>query len=178
VAFEPLTDGVDLGVREREFAGAAGCVSKAATESPARAAGASGPAAIGAVLKDPKYRDVDQVSKAIGRARNHHVAEYRALIDGLELARRHGIERIRVFLDSSLVVNTVNGDWNVKPEDLRELRANACDLVREFTDIKLCWVLREMNSEADALASQALGRPASKRRSTGHVPDTDGQPST
>jgi ribonuclease HI len=129
----------------------------------ADAGGASGPAAVGVVLKDPKYRDVDQVSKRIGRARNHHVAEYRALIEGLKLARRYEVERIRVFLDSSLVVNTVNGG-NLNPDDLRKLRAKACDLVREFKDIRLCWVPRGMNCEADALASKALGRSASKRR--------------
>ena len=98
------------------------------------------------------------MSKAIGRARNHHVAEYRALIEGLEVARRYGIEQIRVFLDSRLVVETVNGDWKVKPQDIGELRAKACDLVGEFTDIKLCWVPREMNTEADALSGRALGR--------------------
>ena len=119
---------------------------------------ASGPAAIGVVLKDPKYRDVDEVSKQIGLARNHHEAEYKALIEGLKLARRHGINRIRVFLDSALVVNTVNGDWKLEPEHLRDLCTKACVLIKEFADIKVCWVPREMNLEADALASRALGR--------------------
>ena len=81
--------------------------------------GAAGPAAIGVVLKDHNYRDVDEVSQPIGCARNHHEAEYKALIAGLELARRHGIDRIRVFTDSALVVNTVNGDWNLQPEHLK-----------------------------------------------------------
>ena len=119
---------------------------------------ASGQAAIGVVLKDPKYRDVEEVSKAVGWARNHHEAEYKALIEGLELARRHGIDRIRVFLDSALVVNTVNGDWKLEPEHLKALCATARALVKEFPDIKMCWVPREMNLEADALASRALGR--------------------
>jgi ribonuclease HI len=119
---------------------------------------ASGPAAIGVVLKDPKYRDVDEVSKGIGWARNHHEAEYKALIEGLELARHHRIDRIRVFLDSALVVNTVNGDWKLKPEHLKDLCTMACVLVKEFADFKMCWVPREMNVEADALASRALGR--------------------
>jgi ribonuclease HI len=119
---------------------------------------ASGPAAVGVVLKDPKYRDVDEVSKRIGWARNHHEAEYKALIEGLELARRHGIDRIRVFLDSALVVNTVNDDWKLEPEHLKDLCAMARVLAKEFTDFKLCWVPREMNVEADALASRALGR--------------------
>lgn len=119
---------------------------------------ASGQAAIGVVLNDPKYRDVDEVSKGIGWARDHHEAEYKALIEGLELARRHGIDRIRVFLDSALVVNTVNGDWKLRPEHLKDLCTMACVLVKEFVDIKMCWVPREMNVEADALASRALGR--------------------
>jgi ribonuclease HI len=118
----------------------------------------SGQAAIGVVLKDPEYRDVDEVSKGIGWARSHHVAEYDALIEGLKLARRHQIGRLRVFLDSALVVNTVNGDSKVKAEHLKDLCAMACVLVKEFADIKVCWVPREMNLEADALASKALGR--------------------
>jgi ribonuclease HI len=120
--------------------------------------GAAGPAAIGVVLKDHKYRDVDQVSQPIGWARNHHEAEYKALIAGLELARRHGIDRIRVFSDSALVVNTVNDDWNLQPEHLKDLCVKAGLLVKEFADIKLSWVPREMNLEADTLASRALGR--------------------
>ena len=119
---------------------------------------ASGQAAIGVLLKDPRYRDVDELSKGIGWARSHHVAEYKALIAGLELARRHGIDRIRVFLDSTLVVNTVNGDSKLKPEHLKDLYSMACVLVKEFADVKVCWVPREMNVEADALASRALGR--------------------
>jgi len=110
------------------------------------------------VLKDHKYRDVDDVSEEIGLARNHHVAEFKALIAGLELARRYRIDRIRAFADSTLVVNAVNGDWKLQPEDLQELCVKAGLLLKEFADIKLAWVPREMNLEADALASRALGR--------------------
>ncbi len=60
------------------------------------------PGAIGVVLKDPDGNSVGEISKAIGPATNT-VAEYRALIEGLELAHLHGIKRIRVFLDSELV---------------------------------------------------------------------------
>lgn len=119
---------------------------------------ASGEAAIGVVLKDPKYRDVDQISKRIGWVKNHHEAEFKALIAGLELARYHGIDLLRVFLDSALVVNTVNRDWKLEPEHLNVLCARASLLAEEFVDIKTCWVPREMNVEADALASTALGR--------------------
>ena len=80
------------------------------------------------------------------------------LVAGLELARHHGIDRIRVFSDSALVVNTVNGDWNLQPKHLKDLCVKAALLVKEFADIKLSWVPREMNLEADTLASRALGR--------------------
>ena len=77
---------------------------------------------------------------------------------GVVLKDPDGIDRIRVFLDSALVVNTVNGDWKLEPEHLKDLCTMACVLVKEFADIKMCWVPREMNLEADALASRALGR--------------------
>jgi Reverse transcriptase-like len=60
----------------------------------------------------------------------------------------------RVALDAV----TVNGDWNLQPEHLKDLCAKAGLLVKEFADIQLSWVPREMNLEADALASRALGR--------------------
>ena len=74
-------------------------------------------------------------------ARNHHVAEYNFLIAGLELARRYRIDRIRVFSDSALVVNTVNGDSNLQPEHLKDLCVKASVLVKEFADIQLSWFL-------------------------------------
>jgi ribonuclease HI len=115
-------------------------------------------ASIGVVLKDRDYRDVEVLSKAIRRARNHHVAEFRALIAGLEMARRLEIRLLRAYTDSSLVVNSVNGDSNVREEDYRKLRARALLQVEEFADFRLCWVPREMNLEAHALADKALGR--------------------
>ena len=90
--------------------------------------------------------------------RNHHEAEYKARIAGLELARRHGIDPIRVFSDSALVVNTVKATGTSSPSTLKDLCAKAGLLVKEFETIQLSWVPREMNLEADALASRALGR--------------------
>jgi len=62
--------------------------------------------AIGVVLMDPDGRQVEAISKPIGPAINTE-AEYRALIEGLKVARSRGIRRIRVFLDSELVVDQV-----------------------------------------------------------------------
>jgi ribonuclease HI len=63
-----------------------------------------GRAAIAALLRTRRLVTVAQISKAIGPA-THNVAEYRALIEGLKLARDYGVQRIRVYMDSELVVD-------------------------------------------------------------------------
>jgi ribonuclease HI len=117
-----------------------------------------GRAAIGALLrarKPPRLVTVATISKAIGPA-THNVAEYRALIEGLMLARDHGIQRIRVYMDSELVVDQVNGVAAVKQDHLKELHRDASTLVALFKNIRICWVPREMNTEADQLVRDAL----------------------
>lgn len=116
----------------------------------------AGEAAIGAVLKNSDYLLVEAISKAIGHVDDHHVAEFRALVEGLTMAKRHGVDKIRVFTDSELLVRSVLGDVNLKSSELQALRSKARDLYRTFTDRELSWVPREMNTEADLLAGAAL----------------------
>jgi ribonuclease HI len=120
----------------------------------------AGEAAIGVVLKAP----LEEISEAIGRVEDHHVAEYRALIRGLEAARSRGIGHLRVCLDSALLVNQLNGRWKVKAEHLKPLHEQALSLIEQFADIEINWAPREVNAEADALASIPLGplRPKPK----------------
>jgi ribonuclease HI len=126
-------------------------------EQPGKAAGE---AAIGVVLKSP----LEEISEPIGSAKDQHVAEYRALIRGLEAARSHGIGHLRVCLDSALLVNQLNGRWKVKAEHLKPLHKQAVSLIQQFAEIKITWVPRKANAEADALASTPLGplRPKPK----------------
>jgi ribonuclease H / adenosylcobalamin/alpha-ribazole phosphatase len=112
-------------------------------------------AAIGALLRTSRLATVAQISEAIGPA-THNVAEYRALIEGLKLARDYGIERIRVYMDSELVVDQVNGISTVRQAHLRDLQV-AKGLAALF-DIRISWVPRKMNVEADRLVRDALGR--------------------
>ena len=110
--------------------------------------------AIGVVLRDPDGLLIEEISKPIGPAINT-VAEYRALI-GLKLARSREIQRIRVFLDSELVVDQVNGCAKVGKEHIRPLYAEACSPLQEFPNHRLSWIPRKWNAEADALATKAL----------------------
>jgi ribonuclease HI len=111
--------------------------------------------AIGVVLWDPDGQLIKEISKPTGRAINT-VAEYRALIEGLKLARGRGIPRIRVFVDSETVVEQVNGRARVGEEIIKPLHAEACSLLQEFPNIRISWIPREWNAEADALATKAL----------------------
>ena len=114
----------------------------------------AGEAAIGVVLKAP----LEEIAEPIGPVKDHHVAEYRALIRGLEAARSHGIEHLRVCLDSDLLVNQLNGRSEVKAEHLKPLHKRAVSLIQQFSDKpRITWVPREANAEADALASTPLG---------------------
>lgn len=119
-----------------------------------------GRAAIGAILRvrTPRLVTVAQISKAIGPA-THNVAEYRALIEGLKLARDYGVQRIRGYMDSELVVDQVNRVSAVRQEHLSELHKDASSLVALFESIRISWVPREWNAEADRLVRDALGRP-------------------
>jgi ribonuclease HI len=118
-----------------------------------------GRAAIGALLRTRRLVTVAQISKEIGPA-THNVAEYRGLIEGLKLARECGIQRIRVYMDSEIVVDQVNGASAVRQAHLSELHSEVKGLVEQFKSFRISWVPRELNVEADRLVNEALGAPA------------------
>ncbi len=100
-----------------------------------------------------------QISEYIGTTTNN-VAEYTALIRGLEKAKTVGIKRIRVFLDSELIVRQINGIYRVKNRKLIPLWIKAKRILEAFDDYKVIHVEREENSEADRLAKAAIKRKA------------------
>ena len=118
-----------------------------------------GRAAIGALLRTRRLETVAQISRAIGPA-THNVAEYQALIEGLKLARGYGVQQIRVYMDSEIVVDQVNGVSAVRKAHLGELHEQARGLVAQFKSFRISWVPRELNAEADRLVNDALGAPA------------------
>jgi ribonuclease HI len=116
----------------------------------------TGIAAIGAVLKNSRNLLVEAISKRIGHVDDHHVAEFGALIAGLRMAKRHGVNKIRVFTDSDLVIRSIQDEIKLRSEEHQRLRTQARKVYRTFGDRRLSWVPREMNTEADLLASRAL----------------------
>jgi dinuclear metal center YbgI/SA1388 family protein len=119
------------------------------------ARGNPGPAGIGARLLTASGDVVEELADSIGTATNN-VAEYQALIAGLETALDRGVERLDVFLDSELVVRQVNGEYKVKDAGLKPLHRQACLLLSRFHEVDVRHVRREQNAAADALVNQAI----------------------
>jgi ribonuclease HI len=114
-----------------------------------------GPASIGAVLVGPGDETIE-ISETIGHGTNNE-AEYRALVAVLEAAVARGITSLVVHGDSLLVVNQVNGDWDVSSANLKSHHQRAVTLASKIRHLKLVWIKRERNERADELSKRALG---------------------
>jgi ribonuclease HI len=123
------------------------------------ARGNPGPAGIGVLLEDADGNVLGEIARGIGETTNN-VAEYTALIEGLELALDRGVTEVEVFLDSQLVVSQVKGEWKIKNDTLRRLAVRAQSLLRRFESRSLTHVRREQNAAADKLANQGMDAAA------------------
>ena len=121
------------------------------------ARGNPGPAAYGYVLEAEDGTVLAAEGEAIGVATNN-VAEYRALVAGLERAAELGVEEVEVVSDSELVVKQMRGEYRVKNEALRELSVEAARLARRVGAVEYRHVTREHNELADRLVNEALDR--------------------
>jgi ribonuclease HI len=119
--------------------------------------GNPGPASIGAVVIDSQGNQRHEVSERIGSATNN-VAEYRALIAGLEAALALGAKRVDVRMDSELLVRQAIGRYKVKNPGLIPLHNRVLALRSRFDEVVFRHVPRGENTHADALANQALDR--------------------
>jgi ribonuclease HI len=119
------------------------------------ARGNPGPAAFAYVLEADNGTVLDARGEAIGVATNN-VAEYRALLAGLEEALRAGVTEVEVVSDSELLVKQMRGEYRVKNAALRELSVAAARLAREIGDVRYTAVRREQNELADRLVNEAL----------------------
>ncbi len=119
------------------------------------ARGNPGPAAAAAVISSPAGEELDEAAVRIGAATNN-VAEYRALLLGLERAKALGADEVEVVNDSELVAKQVTGEYRVKNADLKPLHAQALEALRGFARWSVRSVPRAQNAGADKLVNQAL----------------------
>ena len=126
---------------------------KLSTDGGAR--GNPGPAAYGYVLETEDGTVLAAHGETIGIATNN-VAEYSALIAGLEKALEVGAGEVEVVSDSELMVKQMRGEYRVKNEALRELFLDASRLARRIGRVSYTAVRREHNELADRLVNEAL----------------------
>jgi ribonuclease HI len=117
--------------------------------------GNPGPAAIGVVVSDSDGAVLEEVAERIGVATNN-VAEYRALLKGLERAAALGASEIELVNDSELVARQITGAYKVKHPAMKPLYAEAVTALRQFERARIRSVPRAQNVRADELVNLAL----------------------
>jgi ribonuclease HI len=131
---------------------------KARLSTDGGARGNPGPAAYGYVLETEDGTILAAHGERIGVATNN-VAEYSALVAGLERALELGVDEVEVVSDSELLVKQMTGEYRVKNEALRELNERASRLARRLGRVDYTAVRREHNELADRLVNDALDAP-------------------
>jgi probable phosphoglycerate mutase len=127
------------------------------------ARGNPGPAGAGALVRDELGNAVAAVSKFLGRRTNNY-AEYEAVILAFEElaalvpAEERESTLVEVKLDSLLVVRQMQGEWKVKHPDMKTQQARLSKAASVFGTITFMHVPRAQNSDADALANEAMDR--------------------
>jgi ribonuclease H / adenosylcobalamin/alpha-ribazole phosphatase len=128
---------------------------KARLSTDGGARGNPGPAAYGYVLEADDGTVLAAHGEAIGVATNN-VAEYRALVAGLEKAVELGVRELEVVSDSELLVKQMKGIYRIKNEALQDLARQASRLARQIGRVRWTAVRREHNELADRLVNEAL----------------------
>ena len=119
------------------------------------ARGNPGPAAAGAVITDADGEVLSARGYYLGETTNN-VAEYEAVLRGLQEAERLGGTELEIFCDSELIVKQINGQYRVKNAKLKTLHSEAMKRIQSFAQVKVQHVYREENTVADSLVNQAL----------------------
>ncbi|HLY50597.1 MAG TPA: ribonuclease HI family protein [Solirubrobacteraceae bacterium] len=119
------------------------------------ARGNPGPAAIGVVISAADGSVVEELAEPIGRASNN-VAEYHALLRGVERARELGATEVEIIGDSELIARQLTGAYKVKHPAMKPLHERATAALREFDRWQIRTVPRAQNARADALVNAAL----------------------
>nr|XP_043637957.1 uncharacterized protein LOC122608955 [Erigeron canadensis] len=109
----------------------------------------------------------EQVSSSLTQTRKNHLclrfdflasnneAEYEALLAGLRIARKMGVEKIHAFVDSQLVANQIKGAFEASQKTMQLYLEEARKIISEFKKFNIEQVPRSQNKKADALSKLA-----------------------
>jgi probable phosphoglycerate mutase len=117
--------------------------------------GNPGPAGAGAQITDGDGAVLAEIAEGLGETTNN-VAEYTAVIRGLERALELGAREVLLRSDSQLLINQIEGRYRVRTPHLQPLHRRVRELARRFERIDYEHVRRERNTEADRLANAGV----------------------
>ncbi|MCI5120900.1 MAG: reverse transcriptase-like protein [Candidatus Electrothrix sp. AUS4] len=117
--------------------------------------GNPGEAGAGSVLLDADGQELAARSAYLGQCTNN-VAEYKALLLGVQSALELGCSRLEIFLDSQLIVRQLQGQYKVKHAALQPLFAEVKGLLGKLQHWTVAHVPREQNKRADELANRGI----------------------
>jgi len=121
--------------------------------------GNPGPAGVGVVLTDDRGGKVAEIAKYIGISTNN-VAEYLAVLYGLQEAICRKTKKVVLNVDSQLVARQLKGEYKVKDQNILKFFDLALNLFRGFDKVEIREIPREENKDADALANKAINLKA------------------
>lgn len=137
--------------------------SRLVVEADGASRGNPGAAAGGAVVLDPETGQVVARAGVLCGHASNNVAEYRGMIEGLDIALAMAPEgSVHVRMDSKLVVEQMSGRWKIKHPDMQDLAKAARELIGSRS-VTFEWIPREENARADAAANDALDRDETYR---------------
>jgi len=137
--------------------------SRLVVEADGASRGNPGAAAGGAVVLDPETGQVVARAGVLCGHASNNVAEYRGMIEGLDIALAMAPEgSVHVRMDSKLVVEQMSGRWKIKHPDMQDLARAARELIGSRS-VTFEWIPRDENARADAAANVALDRDETYR---------------
>ncbi len=116
--------------------------------------GNPGNSGVGVLIKDREY-NTHKIKRYLGILTNNQ-AEYEALITALNSAKELKKSHLKIYTDSLLLANQINGMWRVNNPKIAALHKKARELIKEFRHVEVKHIPRELNREADKLANQAI----------------------
>ena len=117
--------------------------------------GNPGPSGIGVVILGEDDKKLKEVYKYIGNTTNN-IAEYNALVYGLDEALMLRADEVILNLDSELVVKQLNGEYKVRDANIRLFFDKALHILKSFKHFEINHIDRSLNKEADRLANKAI----------------------
>jgi ribonuclease HI len=142
------------GDREEVWSGKlAGQILQLFTDGASR--GNPGQAGAGIAILDEQGSELVGISLYLGKCTNNE-AEYRALLFGLDTCAEFGRGRLKIHLDSELIVKQIRGEYKVKHPNLKQLHQKVMQKLKDFSGFSITHVRREKNSRADELANRGI----------------------